>query len=165
MITTATNTINVSLGEMVISEDPEVILACYGLGSCIGVSAYDPVNRIGAMIHVVLPFGNGILESSPAKYANTAIPHMLQVLEKHGADKNRLIIKMAGGAKILNCIPAGSMLDIGEKNIIAVLEALALHKLSIDNQDTRGNIGRTLFLCIKDGKTTVKTAMNQTIEL
>jgi chemotaxis protein CheD len=90
---------------------------------------------------------------------------MLQVLEKHGADKNRLIIKMAGGAKILNCIPAGSMLDIGEKNIIAVLEALALHKLSIDNQDTRGNIGRTLFLCIKDGKTTVKTAMNQTIEL
>jgi chemotaxis protein CheD len=165
MILITNNTINVSLGEIMISDDPELVLACYGLGSCIGVSAYDPFRRIGALIHIVLPAGRGKPESTPAKYADTAIPHMIQELEKKGASRNRLIIKIAGGAKILNCIPAGSVLDIGAKNVVAVSETIMQNKLSINNQDVRGNIGRTIFLYIKDGRTVVKTAMNEVIEL
>lgn len=166
MISTSNNVINVSLGEIQTSNDPDVVLSCYGLGSCIGVSAYDPTCKLGAMIHIVLPYiNNGKEDFSPAKYANTAIPYMVNELEKRGAEKDRLIIKIAGGAKILNCIPAGSALDIGEKNVIAVTEAFSKVNLRIHNQDVRGNIGRTMSLYIKDGKTIVKTAMNQFIEL
>jgi chemotaxis protein CheD len=166
MITTLNNTINVSLGELAISDNHDDILACYGLGSCIGVTAFDPVKKMGALAHIVLPRNNStILDSAPAKYADIAIPYMIQELEKKGVNKGRLIIKIAGGAKILSCIPAGSMLDIGEKNVIAVLEAISQQKLKVTNQDVRGNIGRTLFLHIKDGKTIIKTAMNQIVEL
>jgi chemotaxis protein CheD len=166
MITSLNNTINVSLGEIIISNNPNDILACYGLGSCIGVSIFDPIGRICALAHIVLPHSNnGITELSPAKYANTAIPYMLDQLVKRGTLKDRLIIKIAGGAKILNCIPTGSMLDIGEKNVVAVLEAFSQQKLRITKQDVRGNIGRTLFLHVKDGKTVIKTAMNQIVEL
>lgn len=166
MITTLNNTINVSLGEVKISNNPNEVLACYGLGSCVGVCAFDPVSKIGALAHIVLPKSkNTIRESFPAKYANTAIPYMIQELEKIGARKERLIINIAGGAKILNCIPAGSMLDIGEKNVVAVLESILKQNLKVNNEDIRGNIGRTVFLHINDGKTVVKTAMNQIVEL
>jgi chemotaxis protein CheD len=166
MTTIVNSTINVSLGEIKISNDPNVILACYGLGSCIGISAYDKISKIGALAHVVLPNNkNSLTESSPAKYANTAIPHMIQEMRKMGVRKEGLTINIAGGAKILSCIPAGSMLDIGEKNVVAVLEALSKQNLKVNNKDVRGNIGRTLFLHISNGKTTVKTAMNQLMEL
>jgi chemotaxis protein CheD len=166
MTTAVNSTINVSLGEIKISNDPNVILACYGLGSCIGISAFDRVSKIGALAHVVLPNNkNSLTESSPAKYANSAVPYLIQEVEKMGARKERLVINIAGGAKILSCIPAGSMLDIGEKNVVAVLEALSKQNLKVNNQDVRGNIGRTVFLHINNGKTLVKTAMNQIVEL
>lgn len=166
MLTTFNNTVHVSLGEIKISNDPNVILVCYGLGSCIGISAYDRLTKIGTLAHIVLPYSkNHLSSSSPAKYANTAIPYMIQEMEKMGAKKENLKISIAGGAKILSCIPAGSMLDIGEKNVVAVLEAITKQNLKVNNQDVRGNIGRTLFLHINDGKTVVKTAMNQIVEL
>jgi chemotaxis protein CheD len=166
MVTTVNNTVNVSLGELKISNNTNEILACYGLGSCIGISVFDPVCKTGALAHIVLPHNNnGIVDTAPAKYANTAIPHMIKELEKRGICKDRLIVKIAGGAKILSCIPAGSMLDIGEKNVVAVLEALSQYKITVHSQDVRGNIGRTLFLHIKDGKTIIKTAMSQIVEL
>lgn len=166
MTVAVNNTINVSLGEIKISNDPNVILACYGLGSCIGISAFDRVSKIGALAHVVLPNDkNSLTDSFPAKYANSAIPYLIREVEKMGARKERLIINIAGGAKILSCIPAGSMLDIGEKNVVAVLEALSKQNLKVNNQDVRGNIGRTVFLHINNGKTLVKTAMNQIVEL
>jgi chemotaxis protein CheD len=136
------------------------------LGSCVGICAFDQTTKIGALAHIVLPYSqNPLISSSPAKYANTAIPYMIQEMKKMGARKEDLIINIAGGAKILSCIPAGSMLDIGEKNVVAVLEALSKQSLKVNNQDVRGNIGRTLFLHINNGKTVVKTAMNQIVEL
>lgn len=166
MTVAVSNIINVSLGEIKTSNNPNVILACYGLGSCIGICAFDQVSKIGALAHVVLPCSkNSLMDSSPAKYADTAVPYMIQEIEKMGARKERLIINIAGGAKILSCIPAGSMLDIGEKNVVAVLEAISKQNLKVNNQDVRGNIGRTIFLHINNGKTLVKTAMNQMVEL
>ena len=67
--------------------------------------------------------------------------------------------------KNISCIPAGSMLDIGEKNVVAILEALSKQNLKVKGEEVRGNIGRTVFLHISDGKTVVKTAMNQIVEL
>ncbi len=85
----------VGLGEMQVSNDPNMVLACLGLGSCIGISAYDPVARVGAMVHVVLPHGNvADCGRSPTKYANTALPSMINQMESKGAVKSRIVIKI-----------------------------------------------------------------------
>ena len=55
MIVSDATTIMVGLGEVKISEDPESVLACVGLGSCVAISAFDPVAKVGGMAHVVLP--------------------------------------------------------------------------------------------------------------
>lgn len=154
------------LGEIQVSNDPNHVLSCLGLGSCIGISAYDPVAKVGAMVHVVLPHCNDPeAEKTPVKYANTALPAMLKEMEKKGAVKGRIVIKIAGGAKIISTIPARSLLDIGERNCEAVKAALAEHGFVVKAEDLRGNLGRSMWLHIDSGITRVRTTSSPIREL
>ncbi|MGA2159164.1 MAG: chemotaxis protein CheD [Dehalococcoidia bacterium] len=156
----------VGLGEMQVSSDPNTVLACLGLGSCIGISAYDPVARVGAMVHVVLPHGNPVdCGKSPTKYANTALPAMVNQMESKGAVKSRIVIKIAGGAKIIHTVPVGSILDIGDRNITAVKSAVAENKLSIKAEDIRGTLGRSMWLSIDTGITKLRTTASPVVEI
>jgi chemotaxis protein CheD len=156
----------VGLGEMQVSNDPHTVLACLGLGSCIGISAYDPVARVGAMVHVVLPHGNvADCGKTPTKYANTALPAMVNQMESKGAVKSRIVIKVAGGAKIIHTVPVGSILDIGDRNITAVKSAVAENKMSIKAEDTRGTLGRSMWLNIDTGITKLRTTASPVGEL
>ncbi len=149
----------VGAGEIYVTGDPAVVLGCYGLGSCIGVSAFDPVARVGAMAHIVLPENNNRIDStSSAKFADSGIPAMLEMMEKSGAKPYRVITKIAGGAKMIKAVTKGNILDIGERNIDAVMEAFARLGLKIHAQDIRGEVGRCLWLSIATGRTQVKCA-------
>lgn len=155
-----------SLGEIHVSRDPAIVLACLGLGSCIGVSAYDPASRVGAMAHIVLPQGNEVeCKKSPAKYANSAVPLMIMEMEKLGASRNRLVVKIAGGARIIANVAAKSILDIGDRNIAAVKDALFESRLPLKAEDIRGTHGRSLWLYVETGITRVRTAAQQNMEL
>ena len=154
------------LGEIQVSNDPNHVLSCLGLGSCIGISAYDPVAKVGAMVHVVLPHCNDPeAEKVPTKYANTALPVMLKEMEKKGALKSRIILKMAGGAKIISTIPAKSLLDIGERNCEAIKAALEENKFQVKAEDLRGTLGRSMWLYIESGITRVRTTSSPIREL
>lgn len=158
--------ISVSLGEMKVSRDSDVVLACYGLGSCIGVSAHDTVARVGGMIHVVLPTSdNGTDERSPAKYANTGFPALIQEMEKHGAKRFRIIIKVAGGASMLNNPNLDKVFDMGGKNIVAIKEAMRCESIVLRAADVGGTSGRTLYLSVQSGTVKVRKAGSGTIEL
>lgn len=159
------NTISVGLGELQISNNPNHILACYGLGSCIGLAAYDPHLKIGGMLHIVLPSGKGFINNkSIFKFADTGIPAMIEEMSKIGASTNNLIIKIAGGARMVNGVNNGFM-DIGEKNIESVY--FTIHKLGmkIHAEDIRGNWGRSMWLHIGSGQILVKTLSQKIIEL
>lgn len=150
--------ITVGLGELYCSKNPNSVLICYGLGSCIGVVMFDNIAQVGAMAHVVLP-DSAMARShdSPAKFADTCIPAMLALLEKHGARRSNLIVKLAGGARVLNVPGGNNLLDIGNRNIEAVKLALAKANLSPLASDLGGNFGRTMQLFIKGGKVTIRT--------
>ena len=90
-----TNRKDVGMGQIVVAEAPTRIVTV--LGSCVGVSLYYPRLRLGALGHIVLPRSNGTA-TNPGKFADTAIPHMLQLLAEHGAKPGALIVKIAGGA-------------------------------------------------------------------
>lgn len=166
MTTNVDVNISVGLGEIHVTADPDAVLICYGLGSCIAVSAFDPVARVGAMAHIVLPAsnngGNALL---PAKFADRGIPLTIEKMEKAGAQRSRIVMKMAGGAKMLHGVKAGSILDIGERNIMAVNEAISALGMEIHAQDTRGDWGRCLWLYIGSGLTRVKTAEQRIVDL
>jgi len=156
----------VGLGEIYVSRDPNVVLACLGLGSCIAVSAYDPVARVGAIAHIVLPDSGGSNKGgSPGKYADTGMPRMIEGMIEAGALKDRIIIKIVGGARIFGNVKEGSLLDIGFRNLAAVKQALTDNGLSLKNENTGGSHGRSLLLYVSSGLTLVTSAMRENIEL
>ncbi|HEX2979680.1 MAG TPA: chemotaxis protein CheD [Anaerolineaceae bacterium] len=160
-----TNTISVGLGEQVISRDPEDILVAYGLGSCLGIGMYDPRNRIAGLVHAVLPEqlnGDGAL--SP-KYVNTGIASLVNELVKSGADRYRLIIRIAGGANMLVTESLSKTFDIGTRNIASALQTMVQMNMRLTSQDVGGNVGRTVRLYVANGRMTVRTIGGQERDL
>lgn len=150
----------VGLGELKGSRDPEAQLVCYGLGSCIGLALWDPRSRVGTMSHVVLPdsaLSRGPVVQ-PAKWADTALPAALELMTQLGASRANIVARMAGGARMLNVVGAGSRLDIGARNIEAVREALVRHEIRLAAEDVGGTWGRTLTLHVRTGRLVVSTA-------
>lgn len=151
------NLLSIGLGEMQISSDPGTVMVCYGLGSCIGISFYDPVIRVGALAHIVLPdSAMARAQDGPPKYANTCVPYTLEQMQKKGAVLNRIIVKIAGGAQVLQVSGIKNRLDIGNRNIEAVKEALKKEGLRLKGEDIGGNFGRTMQFFIDSGKSVIK---------
>jgi len=162
------NNINVGMGEMQVSKSSSAILIAPGLGSCIGVVMYDFVNKVGGMVHVVLPDSTCINKSGnlmPGKYADTAIPVLLNNMVKFGAERHNIVIKIAGGAQMFNIEKGGNVLNIGIRNTIAVKAAISKENLMIKSSDTGGNKGRTCRVDISTGKVYVRSIGQQEVEL
>jgi chemotaxis protein CheD len=158
--------IAVGLGEMQVSSDATIVLACLGLGSCIGISAYDPVSRVGGMAHVVLPQGNEAdCRRTPGKFANSALQSLVFEMERKGAQRRRIILKIAGGAKIISNVPSKSLLDIGDRNVTAIKVALAENQLEAKAEDLMGKLGRSMWLHVETGITRVRTTAGPVVEM
>jgi chemotaxis protein CheD len=157
-------TIKVGLGQLVASNERGAGLAALGLGSCIGIAAYDPEARVAGMAHVMLP--DSTLASAPGppgKYADTAVPALLEEMRRLGASPGRLVVKIAGGAQMF--ATAGGTLNIGARNAVSVRAALAAAGLRVRAAETGGTSGRTLELWVDDGRTTVRVVGRESVEI
>ena len=162
----AVTKIVVGLEEICVSRDPAVVLSCLGLGSCIGISAYDPVSRVAGMAHIVLPDDGGkAKDGPPGKYATTGVPQLIQDMQQAGALKSRIAIKIAGGARIFANVKEGSLMDIGFRNLAAVKQALDDNNLRLQGENTGGSHGRSLLLYVASGLTRVTSAMHEPVDL
>lgn len=164
--TIAERSINVGLGEICVSNDPSVVLACYGLGSCIGLCVYDPMFKIAGMAHIVLPESNGNnMGRIPTKFADIAIPLLLKEMRKSGAMKSRLVIKLVGGAQMLQALVFADAFDMGKRNLEVVMRVLGSEGIRPAAADTGGNQGRSVWLSVDTGKVMVRTAGTELKEL
>ena len=93
----------VGVADMKTSDDPAATLVTHSLGSCIALAVYDPLARVGGMLHYMLPESTNTTkaESRPLMFADTGIPVLFKSCYKPGAAKGRMIVKIAGGAQIL----------------------------------------------------------------
>ena len=148
----------VGLGEVTVVRGGNRTLACLGLGSCVGLAMYDPVARIGGMAHIVLSASNGKTGEGSAKYADVAVPLLIEKMKEMGALPSRLQVKIAGGAQLSAARGLGGLFKIGADNVDAVTAALAVHGISITASQTGGNRGRTFRLCLTTGAATVCSA-------
>jgi chemotaxis protein CheD len=167
MIVANQRSINVGLGELIITKDTSIILSCSGLGSCIALCIYDPSLKLGGLAHMLLPScrsknDNG---SVPSKYIDTGAPLLISRMMNQGSLKESLIVKIAGGAKMLSIPGDHDHLDIGQKNIAEIRATLSRENVPICGADTGGGFGRTIHFFLDTGKVVVKAVSGRIIEL
>lgn len=131
-------------------------MASIGLGSCIGLTLYDPELKIGAMVHIMLPESSGRTDR-PGKYADTAIPLIISELAALGSKKRSLVAKMSGGATMFEAFSAS--MNIGQRNTEKVKALLAEHNIRLAAEETGGKMGRSVyFFPQENGRVTVRLA-------
>jgi chemotaxis protein CheD len=163
MIATSAPVIAVGLGDLFVSISEDLV--AYSLGSCIGICLWDPLVKVAAMAHVVLPTAPAGPVATPGKFGDTAVPALLSALERAGAHKYRLQCKIAGGAAVLALGGGGSLPKIGDRNVEAVKAALAKANVRVLAAETGGNQGRTVRLEAPTGRVLVRTVRGSEIEL
>ena len=117
------------------------------------------------MAHIVLPSSNGRSGEPSPKYADAAIPMLLEQMSKHGALRHRLIVTMAGGAQMSMASGVGSIFETGERNVKATKEILTKSGVSLKAADTGGTHGRTVRLFVDSGRVTVGTVGHSAKEI
>ena len=128
------------------------------LGSCLGITFYNPEKKAGAMAHPMLPdIDKAKMKSNPNRYVNSVIIRTLDEMEKLGVLKNGLEIKIFGGAHMFSFIASDSLLNVGEKNIEVAKELLGKLGLKIIAEEVGGTFGRTIELNLENGKVFVDT--------
>lgn len=134
------------------------VLTTLGLGSCVGITLYDPITKIAGMAHIMLPSSKAIRNNSnAAKFADTGTLLLLEEVLKLGASRGRLVSKLAGGSQMFSFANKNDIMKIGERNVIAVKEALQELRIPIVAEDTGGNFGRTIELYADSGILIVRT--------
>ncbi|NOZ76316.1 MAG: chemotaxis protein CheD [Euryarchaeota archaeon] len=150
-------TIKVGIADYRVSRDP-VNIVTVGLGSCVGIALYDPVSKVGALIHIMLPRStDSNSRENKAKFADTAIPLVLEEMERLGARRENIVAKLAGGAKMFSIMTTEQIKHIGERNVIAAAETLKAEGVRIASMETGGSVGRTMELDTSSGRVRVRS--------
>ena len=142
----------VGVGDMAVSDDSMTTFSTYALGSCVGVVAYDPLKKVGGMLHVMLPDSAISAEKAlaqPTIFADTGVEHFLSVLNESGAENERLKIVLAGGASTMSTNDA---FKIGEKNVAAVKQKLTEYGLTAIAEELGGYTNRSLHFDMQRGR-------------
>lgn len=154
-----TEKIKVGMADLNVVTAPGVLVSL-GLGSCIGVALYDETVKVAGLAHIMLPSSKAIKNNeNKAKFADTAIFQLIEMMTVIGARRDRLKAKIAGGAQMFafNSNSYNSLLKIGERNIMSSLGVLEELKIPVIGRDTGGNYGRTVELYSDTGIFLIKT--------
>ncbi|MGI5962454.1 MAG: chemotaxis protein CheD [Lawsonibacter sp.] len=119
-------------------------LITYALGSCVGICLYDPLIKLAALIHIMLPLNMEPGRKSTMKYADTGIRETLRQMEMWGAKRSRIVAKIAGGAKMFEIPGSKSLGNIGQRNIESVHLILKQEGIRLLKEDVGGTTARTL---------------------
>ena len=157
VIAPSRKTLVVGVADMVVSNDSSAEIVTYSLGSCLGITIYDPVKKIGGLLHIMLPDSKidaAKAVSAPFMFVDTGVPRLFHGAYNLGADRSRLIVKVAGGAQLLD---QQGIFNIGARNFDALEKLMAQNGLRAHATDVGGLSSRTVRLDLTNGNVTVKT--------
>jgi chemotaxis protein CheD len=159
--TAAPGKIIVGIADLATTADPEKTLVTFALGSCLGVTIYDPVAHVGGMLHLMLPQASLSPEKSarcPYMFADTGVPLLFTKAYELGARKERLVVCAAGGAEIL---ADDGHFKIGSRNRTMLRKLFWKNNVLLAAEDTGGAHSRTMSLRLSDGQVTVKNKSDE----
>lgn len=149
--------ITVDISDLKLSRNVDDIIVTYSLGSCVGVTLYDPIAKVGGMIHCMLPLSKIDRDKAkikPYMFVDTGVAAMLGELYAMGAKRQNIIAKVAGAGSPLG---KEETFRIGQRNYTILRKFLWKNNILIDKEDVGGSKARTLYLYMADGRTTVKS--------
>ena len=159
----ATHTIGIA--EKIVSKSPDKLVTL-GLGSCVGLVLYDPVKKIGGLVHIMLPTApTDMSVGNRFKFADTAITEMIRLVTQAGASRYQLHAKLAGGAHMFNNIYKTDMMGIGKRNVEICQQVLKEHNIPIAGQDTGGTSGRSIEFCCENNMLEIRTVSPKSVRL
>jgi chemotaxis protein CheD len=151
--------VSVCQGQFYVSSSPYEVLSTV-LGSCIAVCMRDPVAGCGGMNHFLLPNQaerQNEYPSASLRYGSYSIERLTNALLSRGALRERLEIKVFGGANVLN--RSG---NYGHSNADFVEAYLAREGLKIVARSLRGNSARRIRYYPASGRAQVSEVQGDT---
>jgi len=149
----------VGVADCKVSNIPGERLITYALGSCLGIVVYDPVVSVAGMLHVMLPTGTideAKMRDKPAMFVDSGVPMLFKECYKFGAKKERMQVKVAGGAHS-GASEEDDRFQIGKRNMIALRKLLWKNGVLVHAHDTGGvQTSRTMWVDVATGEVTLK---------
>jgi chemotaxis protein CheD len=149
----------VTIADMRISANRGDVLITYALGSCLGVTAYDPVARVGGLLHLMLPdssIDSDKAAQNPYMFVDTGLPELFLQCYQAGARRERIIVTAAGGS-CTHGKENDDYFQIGKRNFVMLKKLLWQNSLLLKAYDVGGSICRTMSLDIETGIVTLKS--------
>ncbi|HUX34094.1 MAG TPA: chemotaxis protein CheD [Gemmatimonadaceae bacterium] len=145
----------VGVGDMLVSAEPEAELITYALGSCLGIIVHDPAAGVAGLLHTMLPESSIDPDDGwrqPARYVDTGVPALFRECYRHGARKERMTVKVAGGASA-GATPEADHFKIGKRNLVALRRLLWKNGVLIAAEDVGGcQTARTVSVHVATGE-------------
>ena len=146
----------VAVGDMKIGQDSDTIVT-HALGSCLGLMVYDPVAKIGGLLHAMLPLSKinpQKAETNPYMFVDTGVPALFKALYDIGGQKSRMVVKAAGCG---NPLGKNEMFKIGERNYTVLKKLLWKNNILLESEDIGGAQSRTVHFNIATGQTIISS--------
>jgi chemotaxis protein CheD len=148
----------VGIAEMAVTNNQAVTLATFSLGSCLGISIYDPVAHVGGLLHIMLPDSNidaTKAHQQPAMFVDTGVPALFRAAYQLHAEKYRMIICVAGGAQVMDTT---GFFNIGKRNYESLRNLLQDNGLKIHREQVGGLSSRSVYLQVATGDVRLKVS-------
>jgi chemotaxis protein CheD len=145
-------TVVIGVADCHVTCDTSTVLVTYALGSCVGVTIYDPVARVGGLLHFMLPAAPpGAVDAgrNPYMFADSGIPMLFHEAYEKGAQKSRLRVRVAGGAQIMD---ESGVFNIGNRNCLAMRRIFWKAGVMVPAEETGGATARTMRFDLASGR-------------
>lgn len=149
----------VGVGDMKTAAGDGNMIVTHGLGSCLGITVYDALAKVGGMFHVMLPTASvspDKAKTNPFMFVDTGAPLFFKELYAAGAAKMRLVVKVAGGASVNG--DGNDFFGIGKRNYVELRRILWKNNIIIAGEDVGGSIARTMYLDTGTGRTWLQSS-------
>jgi chemotaxis protein CheD len=146
----------VAVGDMKIGREADLIVT-HALGSCLGLVVYDPVEKVGGLLHAMLPLSKinpDKAKANPYMFVDTGVPALFKALYEIGGQKFRMVIKAAGCG---NPLGKNEMFKIGERNYTILKKLLWKNNILLKTEDVGGTASRTVHLDVATGQTIISS--------
>jgi len=147
----------VTVGDMKLGKEGDLIIT-HALGSCLGLMLYDPVAKIGGLLHAMLPISRINREKAsenPYMFVDTGVPLLFKSLYEMGGRKNRMILKAAGCG---NPMGDNEMFKIGHRNYNVLKKLLLKNSLLIESESVGGTMSRSVNFNLSTGSVIIKNS-------
>ena len=145
----------VGIGDCGLARSP-VKIKTFGLGSCVGITLYDRHEKIGGLVHAMLPTINyARIKDNPLKFTDSGIEYLVEEIVRKGSSRKKLEAKLVGGAHMFE----NRHMNIGERNVKWARDTLKRLEIPVVAEDTGKNYGRTITLDTSTGDLLVRTIL------